>query len=81
MFTPARFDLQNERSQLDPRGRYAISTTVQRPEDAQTRNLLTSIVHSYQAGLIGAQIARASSPNPIDFDRAIRGISCHTLRP
>lgn len=48
---------------------------LQRPEDAHTRNMLTSIIQSYQAGHIGAQIARDSSPNPIDFDRAIRGIS------
>ncbi|MGC6459187.1 MAG: type IV pilus twitching motility protein PilT [Akkermansiaceae bacterium] len=57
-------------------GRYRdLNDHMQRPEDAQTRNMLTSIVQSYQAGLIGAQIARDSSPNPIDFDRAIRGIS------
>jgi twitching motility protein PilT len=57
-------------------GRYRdLSDHMLRPEDAHTRNMLTSIVQTYQAGLIGAQIARDSSPNPIDFDRAIRGIS------
>lgn len=57
-------------------GRYRdLSDHLQRPEDSHTRNMLTSIVQAYQAGLIGAQIARDSSPNPIDFDRAIRGIS------
>ena len=57
-------------------GRYRdIIDHLERPEDAQTRNMLTSIVQTYQAGLIGAQIARDSSPNPTDFDRAIRGIS------
>jgi twitching motility protein PilT len=57
-------------------GRYRdLSDHMQRPEDASTRNMLTSIVQAYHAGLIGAQIARDSSPNPIDFDRAIRGIS------
>lgn len=57
-------------------GRYRdLSDHMQRPEDASTRNMLTSIVQAYHVGLIGAQIARDSSPNPIDFDRAIRGIS------
>lgn len=57
-------------------GRYRdLSDHMLRPEDAHTRNMLTSIVQAYQAGLIGAQIARDSSPNPLDFDRAIRGIS------
>jgi twitching motility protein PilT len=57
-------------------GRYRdLSDHMQRPEDAHTRNMLSSIVQSFQAGEIGAQIARDSSPNPTDFDRAIRGIS------
>ena len=57
-------------------GKYRdLADHLQRPEDAHTRNMLTSIVQTYHAGHIGAQIARDSSPNPTDFDRAIRGIS------
>jgi twitching motility protein PilT len=57
-------------------GRYRdIADHLQRPEDAQTRNMLTSIVESYHAGLISEDVARDASPNPSDFNRQIRGIS------
>ncbi len=57
-------------------GRYSdIIDHLQRPQDDQTRNMLTSIVEGYQHGLIAEEIARDAAPNPGDFDRIIRGIS------
>jgi twitching motility protein PilT len=57
-------------------GRYHdIIDHLQRPQDAQTRNMLTSIVEMYHQSLISEDIARDAAPNPGDFDRQIRGIS------
>ena len=57
-------------------GRYRdITDHLQRPQDAQTRNMLTSIVENYYQGLISEDIARDAAANPGDFDRQIRGIS------
>ena len=57
-------------------GRYRdIIDHLQKPQDSQTRNMLTSIVESYQQGLIAEETARDASPNPGDFDRQVRGIS------
>ncbi|MEJ6719883.1 MAG: twitching motility protein PilT [Akkermansiaceae bacterium] len=46
-----------------------------RPQQAHARDMLTSIVEAYQAGLVDENSARNASPNPSDFDRKIRGIS------
>ena len=70
--------LQNEGAirQWIREGRHReIADHLQRPQDAQTRNMLTSIVAAYHAGLIAEDVARDASPNPNDFDRQIRGIS------
>jgi twitching motility protein PilT len=46
-----------------------------RPQQAHTRDMLTSIIESCQNGLVDENTARNASPNPSDFDRRIRGIS------
>lgn len=57
-------------------GRYNdIIDHLQRPQDTQTRNMLTSLVETYHQGLISEEIARDAAPNPGDFDRLVRGIS------
>lgn len=57
-------------------GRYReIADHLQRPQDTHCRNMLTSIVETYHAGLIAGDVARDATPNPGDFDREIRGIS------
>lgn len=46
-----------------------------RPQQANTRDMLSSIIELYQKGTISEETARQSSPTPSDFDRQVRGIS------